>query len=157
MLDNNIPVIISYDRNFSFTENVRDTIYDASLGTIYFYLILEQIDKTQKEVANDILEPLKLYNLEDGNIVYNNTSINSHYMVVCEDIHFSDDVLNSTDISNSRLLKVSSWGNEYYIDFDEYCEQVNRLTKWYNAGPIVQGLGKLIRNYTYNILNIEVS
>ena len=51
-------------------------------------------------------------------------SVNSHYMTI---IGYSK-YIKDDGISYSYILKVVSWGDIYYIDYDEYADKINYFT-----------------------------
>ena len=55
------------------------------------------------------------------------------------------------------MLEVSSWGEKYYIDFEQYCTQINEfdLSDYAYIEEFAQ-IGKLVRNISSNIFHIEV-
>ena len=59
-------------------------------------------------------------------------------------------------IAHKTMLEVSSWGQKYYIDFEQYCTQINEtaLIDYTYMKTIVQ-VGEVIRNVASNILFLE--
>ncbi len=77
---------------------------------------------------------LRLYTFQNENeeFVYSGISVNSHYVTVTG-IYES----NAAQTRHKRMIEISSWGNKYYIDFDEYLEYIGN---------------SLVSNYCSNIL-----
>lgn len=63
-------------------------------------------------------------------------------MLITEMLVFSDEYANAS--GHSIMLKVASWGKEYYIDLEQYCNMVNNDTT----------INKFINNISSNILEI---
>ena len=104
MIDNNIPVILSFDNtHFSTIEKEKEIN-----GKVEIYY-----EKTR----------LKYYKSDFTNI----DSVASHYMVVTELIDCSEEI--SKELGHKTMLKVSSSGIAKYIDLDEYCDLVNRISE----------------------------
>jgi len=78
-----------------------------------------------EETERKKLSSLNLYKFESGEYI-KDTVTESHYMTITELIEYSDDV--SVLINKKTILKVASWGNIYYIDFDEYKNQIDLFT-----------------------------
>ena len=146
MIGNNIPVIFAYDREFVFSEY-------ANLITLAAYL-WEDDEEKKKEIKDRLLKPLDLYIVEQGQYS-NSTTVNSHYMTITAMIEYSDSA--SELIGHSTMLEVSSWGEKYYIDFEQYCTHINEfdLSDYAYIEEFAQ-IGKLVRDISSNIFHIEV-
>lgn len=81
-----------------------------------YYFLQFQIIKGDKDYDNNLNE-LYQYNYE--------YKTKGHYMVVTEII--KDDIVKNKKV----MLKVSSWGELFYIDFDEYIKYIEEVSgKW---------------------------
>ena len=66
-------------------------------------------------------------------VVYNiYKQINGHYMTITEVIEYSEDVEYLVD--HRTMLRVSSWGIEYYIDYEQYAEHFGISTNMLYIG-----------------------
>ncbi len=113
MLENNIPVVFSYYNNDKKTESDTETE-------------TEPVSKINKEqVGKDI----KLYfTLNDAKYKINNKTINSHYMTVIGICRYIDD-----NSDYKYVMKIVSWGDIYYIRYDEYRESIRYACNFLNV------------------------
>ncbi|MDE6530949.1 MAG: hypothetical protein K2K96_09285, partial [Lachnospiraceae bacterium] len=72
-------------------------------------------------------EKITIYKLEDMVYVYDEKdSVSGHYMTITGVIEYSDDVKDLVD--HNTMLRISTWGKEYYIDYDWYAEHFGVFT-----------------------------
>lgn len=94
------------------------------------------LEKIKEMINNDIpavfsysvtfANELQLYRFVDHQFTINDgTSVSGHYMVATGVIEYSDDVKNI--IGRKRILRVATYGKEYYVDYDEYAEQLSSI------------------------------
>lgn len=60
-------------------------------------------------------------------MVYNNTKpTNGHYMTITEVTEYSEDVQDL--VGHKTMLRISTWGLERYVDYDQYARHFGMLT-----------------------------
>jgi len=135
--------IFKYDTNYNYSVNWRN---DNSLDTLKARIkgMLTNNIPVIISYENSFIPntpSLNLYTKNDLIYTPENDTM-SHYMVITGIIEYSADA--SKLSKHSIMIRVSSWGEEYYIDLEDYCNLVN-------SGHI----GNIISNFSSNILEIR--
>ena len=135
--------IFKYDSNYNYSVNWRNNNSLDTLKNRIKNMINNNIP-TIISYENGFIPntpSLNLYTKNDLIYTPENDTM-SHYMVITGIIEYSADA--SKLSKHSIMIRVSSWGKEYYIDLEEYCNLVN-------SGHI----GNIISNFSSNILEIR--
>ena len=112
MLNNDIPVIFSYD-NTIFNRGEKLKLY-----------------KPQFESLPSYNGSSPKYNLIDYN--EQGEPVSSHYMVITGIVEYSDDVKKSLSRSDGEkyetMLQISSWGRKYYVSLSFFTDRLSKFT-----------------------------
>ncbi len=122
MLNNDIPVIICYSNDIEIKTQMYDfcnKLSDKWDGFAQYY---------KEEKAKNNLSSLQLYVFDksDCSFVKTDPQVESHYMNITGMIEFSDSV--SELIGKKTMLKIATYGKTYYIDYDEYKNDIDLFT-----------------------------
>ena len=153
--------ILNYDNNYKYQVNWRN---DNSFNTLKFRIEqmldnnLPVIISYGKDKNKSVQNGLPLYKSQNGIDFEPAISVGSHYMVITELINFSEEM--SKISKHSTMVKVGTYGEEYYFDLNEYCLRVNMEIMNYDENKEFPGyLGYeyvMIRNnFESNILEIR--
>lgn len=146
---------------FSMTDYLNDFFYKNGMSAYAHWKItrsgmLEDIEQMLsdnipvileigdgKEDENEVKDKITLYTLSKGEYVATKMTHN-HYVTVTGIIEYENQ-----DETHQTMLEISSWGEKYYVDYDEYMDFIER-----------QKEGTSIANWAWenglnNILHIE--
>ncbi|MCM1084699.1 MAG: hypothetical protein NC428_14640, partial [Clostridium sp.] len=149
----------------------RVSEYGLSINTSWkWYNGVNQYDTMKKMLADNtpviwglysVRKELTLYRYEKGAYVKENDNdvVNSHY-VVATAIYEQE----QADGSYRRMVEVSSWGERYYIDYDEfldftksfYQEHPEYAAPTYDTGQLLIDGEAVINAIGSNIMVIEI-
>lgn len=107
MLDNDVPVIFSVGPN---TPNIWGD------KEVNMYSRLEKGDYGFDNSLNELYQYTKI------------NSVNGHYMTITEIIY--------DQIAGRTMMCISSWGNKYYIDYNEYRDYIANYSGTYTSSLI---------------------
>lgn len=69
---------------------------------------------------------LQLYRLKEHQYTIDGgQTVSGHYMVITGVAKFSDDV--ERLVGRGCMLRIATYGKEYYVDYDEYAEQLSSI------------------------------
>ena len=71
-------------------------------------------------------EGISIYYTDGANNFIESQKLSSHYVTITGIIEYSDAMANK--IGHKRMLEVSSWGEKFYIDYDEYSTFMSPFT-----------------------------